>query len=84
MYPTLELKNVVCCDIYDLIVLAELQRYSTNGNAIFTNSEFSLKRIDVYGFDFDYTLAHYSKQLDAYIYQQARDALIDKLNVSWG
>lgn len=62
--------------------LAELRRYNTNGNAIFTNSEFSLKWIDVYGFDFDYTLAHYSKQLDRFIYEQAIDTLIDKLNVS--
>lgn len=49
---------------------------------MFTNSEFSLKYIDVYGFDFDYTLAHYSKDLHRFIYQQARDVLIKKLNVS--
>lgn len=62
--------------------IAELQRYSTNRNAVFTNSEFSLKYIDVYGFDFDYTLAHYTKQLDRFIYEEARDTLIKKLNVS--
>lgn len=61
--------------------IAELQKYSANSRAVFTNSEFSLKYIDVYGFDFDYTLAHYSKELHRFIYQQARDTLINKLNV---
>lgn len=65
-----------------LLYLAELQKYSANSHAVFTNSEFSLKYIDVYGFDFDYTLAHYGKELHRFIYQQARDVLIKKLNVS--
>lgn len=70
---------------YDCIcvpILAELQRYSANSHAVFANSEFSLKYINVYGFDFDYTLAQYSKELHKFIYQQARDLLIKKLNVS--
>lgn len=66
---------------YYALYLAELQRFSTNGHAVFTNSEFSLKYIEVYGFDFDYTLAHYSKQLDKFIYEAARNTLIKKLNV---
>lgn len=65
-----------------MICLGELQKYSANSHAVFTNSEFSLKYIDVYGFDFDYTLAHYSKQLHRFIYNQARDVLVKKLNVS--
>lgn len=64
-----------------MLVSGELQRYSANPHAVFTNSEFSLKYIDVYGFDFDYTLAHYSKRLHRFIYKQARDILINKLNV---
>ena len=65
----------------DVMCVAELQSYSANSRAVFTNSEFSLKYIEVYGFDFDYTLAHYSKHLDRFIYHQARDALIAKFNV---
>lgn len=68
-------------NVRSLMCVAELQSYSANRCAVFTNSEFSLKYIEVYGFDFDYTLAHYSKQLDKFIYQQARNALITKLNV---
>lgn len=61
---------------------AELQRYSPNRYAVFSNNEFSLKYIDVYGFDFDYTLVQYSKELNKFIYEQARDELIKRLNVS--
>lgn len=48
---------------------------------MFTNSELSLKHVDVYGFDFDYTLVHYTTEVNKLIYELARDRLVEKLNV---
>jgi len=59
----------------------EVQKYSANPRAVFTNNEFSLKYIDVYGFDLDYTLVQYSSELHKFTYDQARNDLISKLNV---
>lgn len=58
----------------------ELQTLNANGQAVFTNSELSLKRIDVYGFDFDYTLVHYTHEVHRLIYNLVRDRLVHKLN----
>lgn len=44
--------------------------------AIFANNELDLKHIDVYGFDYDYTLANYKDSLRFLIYNLGRDALI--------
>ena len=43
------------------------------------NNEISLKYIDVYGFDYDYTLAHYSDDLHVKIYDIAVQNLISML-----
>lgn len=51
-----------------------------NEHAVFTNSEISLKHVDVYGFDFDYTLIHYTQELHRLIYEVARDRLVGMLN----
>lgn len=62
----------------------ELQKFHSNEHAVFTNSEFSLGHINVYGFDFDYTLVQYGNEVHKFAYEQARDMLIKKLNVSNG
>ena len=54
----------------------------TNPHAVFTNSELSLKCTDVYGFDFDYTLVHYTSEVHRLIYEQARDRLVEHNDVS--
>jgi hypothetical protein len=36
-------------------------------------------QIDTYGFDYDYTLATYNENLEAFIYEKARDYLVDGL-----
>lgn len=59
----------------------EVEKYSANPHAVFTNNEFSLKYINVYGFDLDYTLVQYSSELHKFTYERARDTLISKLNV---
>nr|XP_019934532.1 PREDICTED: 5'-nucleotidase domain-containing protein 3 [Paralichthys olivaceus] len=47
-----------------------------NPNTIFANNEMSLRDIEIYGFDYDYTLAFYSSQLHTLIFNIARDILI--------
>uniref|UniRef100_A0AAR2LKH1 5'-nucleotidase domain containing 2 n=1 Tax=Pygocentrus nattereri TaxID=42514 RepID=A0AAR2LKH1_PYGNA len=47
-----------------------------NSSTIYANNEVSLSEVDIYGFDYDYTLALYSNALDAMIYTNARDFLI--------
>ncbi|XP_035012854.2 5'-nucleotidase domain-containing protein 3 [Hippoglossus stenolepis] len=49
---------------------------SVNPNTIFANNEMSLRDIEIYGFDYDYTLAFYSSHLHTLIFNIARDILI--------
>lgn len=49
-----------------------------NPDTIFANNEMSLQDIEIYGFDYDYTLAFYSKHLHTLIFNVARDILIQQ------
>uniref|UniRef100_A0A8D3BZL6 5'-nucleotidase domain-containing protein 3 n=1 Tax=Scophthalmus maximus TaxID=52904 RepID=A0A8D3BZL6_SCOMX len=49
---------------------------SVNPNTIFANNEMSLRDTEIYGFDYDYTLAFYSSHLHTMIFNIARDILI--------
>ena len=49
---------------------------SVNPDTIFANNEMSLQDIEIYGFDYDYTLAFYSSHLHTLIFNIARDILI--------
>uniref|UniRef100_A0A673CC05 5'-nucleotidase domain containing 3 n=1 Tax=Sphaeramia orbicularis TaxID=375764 RepID=A0A673CC05_9TELE len=51
---------------------------SVNPDTIFANNEMSLQDIEIYGFDYDYTLAFYSSHLHTLIFNIARDILITK------
>lgn len=53
-----------------------------NPDAIFSNNEMSLSDIEIYGFDYDYTLVFYSKHLHTLIFNAARDLLINEHRVS--
>lgn len=56
-----------------------------NPDAIFSNNEMSLSDIEIYGFDYDYTLVFYSKHLHTLIFNAARDLLINEHRVrAWG
>lgn len=48
-----------------------------NLNGVFACNELNLDEVEVYGFDYDYTLAEYKPSLDLLIYRLSRDRLID-------
>uniref|UniRef100_A0A8C7Q3I9 5'-nucleotidase domain containing 2 n=1 Tax=Oncorhynchus mykiss TaxID=8022 RepID=A0A8C7Q3I9_ONCMY len=47
-----------------------------NPSTIYANNEVDLDEVEIYGFDYDYTLALYSNTLDTMIYNTARDFLV--------
>ncbi|KAH9370900.1 hypothetical protein HPB48_019735 [Haemaphysalis longicornis] len=49
-----------------------------NPFGVFANNELDISEIEVYGFDYDYTLAVYSEKLHYLIYDLGRDWLINK------
>ena len=53
-----------------------------NPAAIYANNEISLRDVEVYGFDYDYTLAQYADALHPEIFSAARDILIEHYKVS--
>lgn len=56
---------------------------STDYYPIFTNSEIELGEIEVYGFDYDFTLAQYqTKAVSRLIYDLAKRRLVKSKNVS--
>ena len=63
-------------------IIDDLMSRQTNPHAVFTNSELSLKYTDVYGFDFDCTLVHYTSEVHRLIYELARDRLVEHNDVS--
>lgn len=54
---------------------------NVNKSAVFACNELDLEEIQVYGFDYDYTLACYKRSLHYLLYDLARDMLIEKYKV---
>ncbi|KAH8853372.1 5'-nucleotidase domain-containing protein isoform 1 [Schistosoma japonicum] len=50
-----------------------------NPRDIFVNNEVKLGKIQVYGFDYDYTLAHYTSELDKFIFNESRNWLVEQM-----
>lgn len=50
-------------------------------DGVFTTNELDLREIEVYGFDYDYTLACYKDSVDHLIYNLGRESLVQKLKV---
>lgn len=49
---------------------------------VYANNELDMGEIDIFGFDYDYTLACYKESLHYYIYELGRNALINNFQVS--
>lgn len=50
-----------------------------NPRGIYVNKNLRLDNIQVYGFDYDYTLAHYSANLQSLIYDLAKEHMVNEL-----
>ncbi|XP_029129922.1 5'-nucleotidase domain-containing protein DDB_G0275467 isoform X2 [Cajanus cajan] len=50
-----------------------------NPKGIYVNKNLRLDQLQVYGFDYDYTLAHYSSDLQTLIYDLAKEYLVNEL-----
>ncbi|XP_056692667.1 uncharacterized protein [Spinacia oleracea] len=50
-----------------------------NPEGIYVNKNLRLDNVQVYGFDYDYTLAHYSADVQALIYDLAKEHLVNEL-----
>lgn len=48
-------------------------------SGIYVNKNLKLEDIQVYGFDYDYTLAHYSSNLQTLIYELAKEHLVNEV-----
>ncbi|KAK2838476.1 hypothetical protein Q7C36_013290 [Tachysurus vachellii] len=59
-------------------LISSISNNSVNPDTIFANNEMSLQDIEIYGFDYDYTLAFYSSHLHTLIFDVARDILIQQ------
>lgn len=52
-----------------------------NPQGVFACNELDLSEVKVYGFDYDYTLAHYKPTLEHLLYNLGRNMLLDKYKV---
>lgn len=66
----------------NLLILAKKLPKNVNKSAVFACNELDLNEIQVYGFDYDYTLACYKKSLHYLLYNLARDRLVEKYKVN--
>ncbi|XP_071949399.1 5'-nucleotidase domain-containing protein 3-like [Antedon mediterranea] len=58
--------------------LAKSDLHHINPKGVFSNNELNLGDINIYGFDYDYTLADYTVELDQLIYKMALQILMEK------
>ena len=49
--------------------------------AVFANAQLDMSDIDVYGFDYDYTLASYKTRVEDFIHDSAKTVLVDDMKV---
>ena len=51
-------------------------------NMVFANAQLDLAKIEVYGFDYDYTLASYKTSVEQFIHDTAKQVLVEDLKVT--
>lgn len=54
-----------------------------DGLGIYVNKNLRLDNIQVYGFDYDYTLAHYSPNLHRLIYDLAKEHMVNEVRLNF-
>lgn len=54
-----------------------------NPRGVFACNELDLSEVKVYGFDYDYTLAHYKPTLEHLLYNLGREVLLEKYKVGY-
>lgn len=54
-----------------------------DGLGIYVNKNLRLDNIQVYGFDYDYTLAHYSPNLQQLIYDLAKEHMVNEVRLNF-
>nr|XP_029118690.1 5'-nucleotidase domain-containing protein DDB_G0275467 isoform X2 [Elaeis guineensis] len=59
------------------VAIKEMPKMNPKG--IYVNKNLRLDNIQVYGFDYDYTLAHYSENLQSLVYDLAKKHLVNEL-----
>jgi HAD superfamily 5'-nucleotidase-like hydrolase len=64
-------------DTYKELCQTLQAKHIVDPKGVFCNNEIDLKDIQVYGFDYDYTLAYYNTSLYRLIFNLARDSLIE-------
>lgn len=70
-------------DMWYLLLCPESTSHALlDEQAIFANNELGMRHIDVYGFDYDYTLASYSDAMHFLIYDLAVKELVTTYGVS--
>ena len=67
--------------MYYLFVTDSGLSQQINAHAIFANNETNLANVDIYGFDYDYTLACYTSELHKLIYDLGNKELVHKYQV---
>lgn len=80
-YECLFLNKCLCVSFSSIDLVPSIMSNLLNPDAIFSNNEMSLSDIEIYGFDYDYTLVFYSKHLHTLIFNAARDLLINEHRV---
>lgn len=66
---------------YYVFYLAKKLPQDVNPKGVFACNELDLEEVQVYGFDYDYTLACYKRSMDYLLYNLGRDMLIQKHKV---
>ena len=64
-----------------MIILAKKLPDDVDPQAVFACKRLDLRDVDVYGFDYDYTIACYRPELEQLIYDLGREVLIDTFKV---
>ncbi|XP_069941905.1 5'-nucleotidase domain-containing protein 3 isoform X2 [Cherax quadricarinatus] len=67
-----------CYDDHRALWESKKQPENVNPRAVFASNELDLRDIKVYGFDYDYTLAHYEEAVEHLIYDLGKNVLISK------